>query len=219
MEVIEGTRSSLIELIAKCYKLQAATALQDEEEDALFEIGEFGDSNSVSLQRTVWWLFSLHFGFRAKDESRKLRWAMCSSSKIKMAKKCLFGLLNKGLAMARKKDHRRAFQPRVYATKTERCPLKFYKTCKSHIPVEMNQLESPFYQLAVRQNRSSQGQVWNMRPPLGKNEINSYPRRPKKLVFTGRGNELPTIRLAKRVFPGYSTLIFQRTSLLNSVAT
>ena len=42
--------------------------------DALFEAGEFGDSYPVALQRTVWWFLSLHFGFRARDESRKLRW-------------------------------------------------------------------------------------------------------------------------------------------------
>ena len=29
---------------------------------------------AVALQRTVWWFLSLHFGFRAIDESRKLRW-------------------------------------------------------------------------------------------------------------------------------------------------
>ena len=42
--------------------------------NALFGTGEFVNSNPVSLQRTDWWLLSLHFGFRARDESRKLRW-------------------------------------------------------------------------------------------------------------------------------------------------
>ncbi|KAK2557412.1 hypothetical protein P5673_020529 [Acropora cervicornis] len=73
-KVLAAKRKSLIHEHGKGNKPQAATALEDEEEDALFEIGEFGDSNPVSLQRTVWWLLSLHFGFRARDESRKLRW-------------------------------------------------------------------------------------------------------------------------------------------------
>ena len=51
--------------------------------------------------------------------------------------------------------------------------MKFYKTFKSHKLVEMNQPDSPFY-LAVRQNRSSQDQVWYMRSPLGKNEIRKF---------------------------------------------
>ncbi|CAH3026737.1 unnamed protein product, partial [Porites evermanni] len=52
-------------------KPQAAQAIDEVEEDALFEAGEFGDSNPGALQRTVWWFLSLHFGFRARDESRK----------------------------------------------------------------------------------------------------------------------------------------------------
>jgi len=26
------------------------------------------------LQRTVWWVLSLHFGFKARDECRRLQW-------------------------------------------------------------------------------------------------------------------------------------------------
>ena len=48
---------------------QTAQAIDEDEEDALFKAGEFCDSNPVALQRTVWWFLSLHFGFRARDES------------------------------------------------------------------------------------------------------------------------------------------------------
>ena len=53
---------------------QAARHLTDTEEDLMFERGVFGDQDTEVLQRTVWWLLSLHFGFRASDESRKLKW-------------------------------------------------------------------------------------------------------------------------------------------------
>ena len=66
--------------------------------------------------------------------------------------------------------HRRAFQPKVYATKTERYPVQFYKRFR---PVEMNKPESPFY-LAVRHNRSSQDNVWYMKSTLGKNELGKF---------------------------------------------
>ena len=55
-------RRSLVHEHGKGNKPQVATALVDDEDDALFKTGEFGDSNPVSLQRTVWWLLSLHFG-------------------------------------------------------------------------------------------------------------------------------------------------------------
>ena len=41
-------------------ELQAAQAIDENEEDALSEAGEFGDSNPVALQRAVWWFLSLH---------------------------------------------------------------------------------------------------------------------------------------------------------------
>ena len=40
--------------------------------DNLFEKDYFGSKSPVILQRTVWWNLTNHFGFRARDESRKL---------------------------------------------------------------------------------------------------------------------------------------------------
>ncbi|CAB4041364.1 Hypothetical predicted protein, partial [Paramuricea clavata] len=51
------------------------------EEDKFFELGLFGKHDPEVLQRTVWWVLSLHFGFRARDESRKLKWGNVSNSK------------------------------------------------------------------------------------------------------------------------------------------
>ena len=76
-KVLAAKRKSLVHEHGKGNKpqaVQAAQAIDEDEEHALFEAGEFGDSNPVALQRTVWWFLSLHFGFRARDEIRKLRW-------------------------------------------------------------------------------------------------------------------------------------------------
>ena len=53
---------------------KAACPLTDAEEDLMFECGEFGDHDPKVLQRTLWWLLSLHFGFRARDESKRIKW-------------------------------------------------------------------------------------------------------------------------------------------------
>ena len=55
-------------------KPNAARELTEGKEDKLFECGEFGTSNPTVLQRTLWWIIALHFGFRARDESRRLKW-------------------------------------------------------------------------------------------------------------------------------------------------
>ena len=40
----------------------------------MFKRGEFRNKHPEILQKNVWWLLSLHFGFQAPDESRKLNW-------------------------------------------------------------------------------------------------------------------------------------------------
>ena len=67
--VLAAKHKSLVHEHDRRNKLQAAQAIDEDEEDALFEAGEFGDSNPVALQRTVWWFLSLHLGFRARDKS------------------------------------------------------------------------------------------------------------------------------------------------------
>ena len=114
-KVLAAKRKSLIHEHGKGNKLQATTALKDKDEDALFEIGEFGDSNPVSLQQTVWWLLSLHFGFRAKDESRKLCWGDVQLQQDKDDKEMLVWLSERETKTrhGQEKGHQRAFQPKL----------------------------------------------------------------------------------------------------------
>ncbi|KAK3700178.1 hypothetical protein QZH41_010617, partial [Actinostola sp. cb2023] len=69
--------------------------------------------------------------------------------------------------------HQRAFQPKAFATNTNRCPVRFYQIFESHHPVEMNAPDSPFF-LAVRNHRADNDPVWYMKAPLGKNEIGKF---------------------------------------------
>jgi len=56
--VLAAKRKSLVHEHGKGNKPQAAQVIDENEEDALFEEGEFGDSNPVALQRTVWGFFT-----------------------------------------------------------------------------------------------------------------------------------------------------------------
>jgi hypothetical protein len=73
-QVLAAKRKSLVNKAGKGNKPNATRSLTQEEEDKLFECGQFGVSGPEVLQRTMWWFLVLHFGFRARDESRKLRW-------------------------------------------------------------------------------------------------------------------------------------------------
>ena len=72
-EVLSAKCRQLVVEHGKGNKPQAACELTEAEKDKLFECGEFGTSNSTILQRTLWWTIALHFGFRAHDESRRLK--------------------------------------------------------------------------------------------------------------------------------------------------
>ena len=50
----------------------ATRSLTSKEVDELFNNGYFGLENPLSLQRAIWWKIAISFGFRARDESRKL---------------------------------------------------------------------------------------------------------------------------------------------------
>ena len=65
-KVLAAKRKSLVQKAGKGNRPNATRSLTDDDEDKLFK--------SEVLQRTMWWFLSLHFGFRARDESRKLLW-------------------------------------------------------------------------------------------------------------------------------------------------
>ena len=119
--------------------------MTDAEEDYMFEPGEFGDQDPEVLQRTVWWLLSLHFGIRARDESRKLSWG-----DVKLQINCETG--NKKLVWNAERGSKclngegpgRPFCL-AQASNNARCPVFFYKAFGSHRPTEMTNPESPFY--------------------------------------------------------------------------
>ncbi|KAK3749120.1 hypothetical protein QZH41_004667 [Actinostola sp. cb2023] len=173
-EVLASKRKELVVKYGKGNRPQASRQVLDEEEDKLFATGELGDSNPQVLQRTVWWLLSLHFGFRARDESRRLLWGDVSlENDPETGNEVLVWKAERGSKTRQGQDHpsgHREFYPTAQATGNERCPVKHYKTFMSHRPVEMNQPESPFY-LAIHHQRKPEDIIWYKKCPLGKNEI------------------------------------------------
>ena len=72
-KVLLSKKKQLVAEQVKGNRPQAARELTDAKEDLLFRSSEFGDKHPEALKRTVWCLLALHFGFRARDESRKLK--------------------------------------------------------------------------------------------------------------------------------------------------
>ena len=101
---------------AKGNRPQACRELTITEEDQLFQLGLFGKHEPEVLQRNVWWVLSLHFDFRACDESRRLKWG-----DIVLSNDPETGKAERG-SKARHGDgqHQRAFYRTAQATENER---------------------------------------------------------------------------------------------------
>lgn len=157
-------------------KPNAARALTEGEEASLFKNYHLGNKDPQTVQKTLWWHLSLHFGFRARDESRKLRWGdVTLSQDPETGNEILVWLAERGTKTRTGKEngHQRAFNPTIQATHTETCPVALYKEFSSHRPKEMNLHDSPFF-LAVNHRRKPDSQIWYMKSPLGKNEIGRF---------------------------------------------
>ena len=146
-EVLLAKKRELVEKHAKGNRPQAARSITASEEDLLFTTNQFGDHDPEVLQRTVWWVLSLHFGFRARDESRKLRWGDISLEKNpESGEEVLVWTAERGSKTRHGEGtHQRAFNPTAQATNSERCPVKLYKKFAAHRPEKMNQPDSPFF--------------------------------------------------------------------------
>ena len=170
-EVLLSKKKQLVVEKAKINRPHAAKELSDAEEDLLFRSGQLGDENPAALQRTVWWLLALHFGFRARDESRKLKWGDIVLEKdSETGNEVLIWRSERGSKTRRGNGDARAFYPTAHATNNERCPVHYYKKFRSHRPAEMNNDDSPFY-LAINYRRRPDNNIWYLKAPLGKNEI------------------------------------------------
>ena len=173
-ETLSSRKRQLVRDFGKGNRPQAARPLTDTEEDLMFERGEFGDQDPEVLQRTVWWLLSLHFGFRARDESRKLQWGDVKLQiNVETGNEELVWTPERGSKCRSGEGPGRPFCPIAQASNNARCPVFFYKAFRSHRPTEMNNPEAPFY-LAIKHKRKPSDTVWYMNAPLGKNSIRKF---------------------------------------------
>ena len=188
-EVLLSKKKQLVFEEAKGNRPHAAKELSNAEEDFLFRTGKFGAENPEALQRTVWWLLALHFGFRARDESRKLKWGdIVLQTENETGKEFLIWKSERGSKTSRGNGDTRAFNPTALATNNERCPVFYYKEFKSHRPEEMNSADSPFY-LAINYRRRPGSNSWWKQPRNQQacREVFSQPHCSKNLYISPDG--------------------------------
>ena len=158
-------------------KPNACRMITDKEEKLLFELKAFGTEDPVVLQRTMWYLISLRFGYRGREQASELKWGDISLEvdqetkekflqwNIRRGSKCESG--EKETCPSRK------FAPRAYATGLDNCPVAVYNKLKSHRPLETLNTDSPFF-LQINRSKKFKPTEGNCRYStlkMGKNSI------------------------------------------------
>ena len=114
-EVLSAARKrDLVVNNAKGNRLQAACELTEDEEDLLFQTGQFGEDDNDVLQRTVWWTLYLHSGFRARDEYRDI---VVDDDPVS-GKQVLVWKAERGSKTRQGDGHYRAFSPKSHVNNT-----------------------------------------------------------------------------------------------------
>ena len=157
-------------------KPNATRPLENVEIDKLFENGFFGSSNSLSLQRTIWWKITNHFGLRARDEARKLQFGDLSLKDDINGRQYLEWDRERGTKTRtgeNSSSHQRAFNPKAYETGGDRCVVNLYKEFLRRRPAASKQSDSPFF-LAMIPKANIKCDLWYFNRPLGANSIGKF---------------------------------------------
>jgi len=78
------------------------------------------------------------------------------------------------------------FSPRMYETKGECCPIKFFELFAKHRPHQANYANSPFF-LQVLKNANINDSIWYSFKPMGKNQLGNILTKASKICnFKGK---------------------------------
>ena len=102
-QVLAAKRKSLVQS-GRGNKPNAARELTEEEQNKLFETGQFGDHDPLVLERTLWWFLSLHLVFGPEMNRENCAGGMLYCKKIlKQVESFLFGERREGQEPAKEK--------------------------------------------------------------------------------------------------------------------
>jgi hypothetical protein len=171
-------------------------ALEEDEEEKMWDKGVLGVSTPFALQFSVWFYFTLMMGLRGRDEHRGIKFGDIHL-KCDVNNKEFLELTERS---SKTRDgtlvnDRRATVQKIFctcdSTGADRCIVEIWKAFVSHRPVDYCQAEDPLY-LACKtdeQIRKTRTNIWFKHQPLGANSLGKF--LPKACLLAGlppRGN-------------------------------
>ena len=170
-KVLEGKARNLRER-GMVKRPNKAKSLTKEEEEILWEHGQLGNETPRSLINTMWWLLTMHFGLRGRQEHHDMMVEDFSIGKDDDGVE--FITFSEGPTKTRqgglRVKPRLANTPKMFATGEKRCPVVLFKQYPEKRPVGMKKT-GPFYLAVIDKPHTSA--VWYKKTPMSKNTINN----------------------------------------------
>ena len=169
-QVLVAKQKQLRRDFGKGRKPNRAKALTDEEMEKLWDIKQLGAHSPSSLLNTVWLNNTMHFGWRGRDEHYRVRFGDVLL-KTENNEEYLEWCVERG---SKTRDGsnvsvpERQFNPKIFATKTDRCPVSMYKKFLDHRPSNMCNEDDPFYLAVIFNPRTS---MWYKSSRLGEKPL------------------------------------------------
>ena len=163
----------------------ATRPLNEKEVSTLYDSGYFGISNPLALQRAIWWKITTNFGYRARDEARKLCFGdikLCTDENNDKYLEWDKERGSKTRTGEKYNSHQRAFNPRAYATGGQQCPVSIYEEFVNRRPEESRKDDSPFFLAMVPEQHINKSKYWYFNRPLGKNMPGDFLKNARSLL-------------------------------------
>lgn len=170
------TKRKQLRLEGKGRRPNKALGLDKDEMEKLWSQKQLGNHSPEALIRTIWFNNTIHFGWRARDEHRKVLFGdlQIRQEQDEEKREYVIWLTERGSKTrsgGKEFGAERYFDPRMYATGTGRCPVKYFKEYLARRPLEMTNPQDPFY-LAVNKNPGTG--IWFKKQPLGIHSLGNF---------------------------------------------
>ena len=170
-QVLDG-KAKQLRLAGREKRPNKARQVSEEEEEILWKSEKLGGKNPESLIQTMWWLLTEQFGLRGRQEHHGMR---LEDFRIMKGDDGLeFVEFTEGPTKTRPgglNAKPRQFQPKMFQTGGEKCPVALFRQYISHRPPNLR-TSGPFY-LSIKYNRRPDDEIWYEVQPMGENKINS----------------------------------------------
>ena len=157
----------------KGQKPNASPAVSSAEENLMWERGQLGDATPKVLTFSLWYFFTKCFGMRGRHEHRQLQYGDIELKKDPISGREYLEFTCERMTKTRDgtgKENNRKVKPKMYATNTDRDPVKLYKKFIERRKDETKKPDSPFYLTCIPVNRLDSN-IWYYSRPMGENTL------------------------------------------------